>query len=268
VETPEHERRAIEEYLISQSGPDFEVEHVEKLTSEYVLSHEYDVWDAHTNEGRWWVITDPTNLYSQDQIKSMDVALSFHVGLMSRMEARGSRDGVNRDSRVRELLRRLDVANESLDRAKEVEDFQAVGMRLRELLLTLVATLSELELQSLDPADAPKKANFKAWANIYADSIAGSASSQHLRALLKATSEETWDYVNWLTHARNASKQDADIALSATHQVIETFLLALTRAQQGEPERCAVCTSYRLELVRTEDGGWISYAKPAVLRQR
>ena len=83
METPEHERREIEEYLRSQSGPDFEIEHVEKLTSEYVLGHQYDVWDAHTNEGRWWVITNPTNLYSQELIKSMDIALSFHIGLMA-----------------------------------------------------------------------------------------------------------------------------------------------------------------------------------------
>ncbi len=133
METPEHERREIEEYLRSQSGPDFEVEHVEKLTSEYVLGREYSVWDAHTNEGRWWVITNPTNLYSQDLIKSMDIALSFHVGLMTRMMGSDSRNLMNRDRRVRELMRRLDVASESLDRAKEVEDFQAVGMRLREV---------------------------------------------------------------------------------------------------------------------------------------
>jgi hypothetical protein len=61
----------------------FAVKHLEKLTSEYLLGPQYDVWDAHTNEGRWWVITNPTNLYSQELIKSMDVALSFHVGLMS-----------------------------------------------------------------------------------------------------------------------------------------------------------------------------------------
>ena len=57
------------------------------LTSEYVLGQQYDVWDAHTSDGRWWVITNPVNLYSQDQIKSMDIALSFHIGLMSRMMA-------------------------------------------------------------------------------------------------------------------------------------------------------------------------------------
>jgi hypothetical protein len=258
METPEHERRDIERYLRSQSGPDFEIEHIEKLTSKYVLGEEYDVWDAHTNEGRWWVITNPTNLYSQEQIKSMDVALSFHVGLMSRMMARDARESFKRDARIRELLRRLDVASESLDRAKEVEDFQAVGMRLRELLVTLVNKIAELEPPVVnDQMELPKKADFKAWARIHAESIASGSASERLRSMLKTISAETWAYVNWLTHARNASAQDARIAFSATHQVVEAYLLALTRVQRGQPERCAVCTSYRLERVRTEDGQWV-----------
>ena len=62
METPEHERREIERYVRSQFGPDFEIEHMEKLASEYVLGTQYDVWDAHTNEGRWWVIRNPMNL--------------------------------------------------------------------------------------------------------------------------------------------------------------------------------------------------------------
>src|ERR1700730_7851206 len=97
METPEHERREIERYLRSQSGRDFEIEHVEKLTSEYVLGDQYDVWDAHTNGGRWWVITNPTNLYSQEQIKSMDVALSFHIGLWARVRGREGRNLMDRD---------------------------------------------------------------------------------------------------------------------------------------------------------------------------
>ena len=35
-------------------------------------------------------ITPFTNLYSQDHIRSMDIALSFHIGLMSRVMARDS----------------------------------------------------------------------------------------------------------------------------------------------------------------------------------
>jgi hypothetical protein len=152
----------------------------------------------------------------------MDVALSFHIGLWTRAQGREGRNLMNRDHRVRALLRRLDVVNESLDRAKEVEDFQAVGMRLRELLLTLTFGLSEL-IQTPDPTDALQKAaNFKALTDIYARSIAGGKSSERLRSFLREMSAHTWEYVSWLTHARNASEQDARIALSATHALINS----------------------------------------------
>src|SRR3954469_17525722 len=123
MESPDHEIAAIERYLESQTGDDFKIEHVEKLTSEFVFGRQHDVWDAHTNEGRWWVITNPTNLYSQEQIKSMDVALSFHVGLMMRVMAnRPARRVGNEDEWLLDVFRRLDRASDSLDRAKEVED--------------------------------------------------------------------------------------------------------------------------------------------------
>ena len=156
METPAHERRQIEDYLRSQSGDDFEIEHVEKLTTEYVLGNQYDVWDAHTSDGRWWVITNPVNLYSQDQIKSMDIALSFHIGLMSRMMASHPHPSARQGTWVLEVARRLDVASESLDRAREVEDFQAVGMRLRETLLTLAAKLADLGYQTPAPLTSSK----------------------------------------------------------------------------------------------------------------
>ena len=210
METPAHERRQIEDYLRSQSGDDFEIEHVEKLTSEYVLGHQYDVWDAHTSDGRWWVITNPVNLYSQDQIKSMDIALSFHIGLMSRMMAREPVQAGRQDAWVLEVARRLDVASESLDRAREVEDFQAVGMRLRETLLTLAARLAGLGYQTEAGAAELQKGNFKAWASVCAESVAAGSSAQYLRALLKSLSEKTWNYVAWLTHARAAGRRCAD----------------------------------------------------------
>ena len=253
METPAHERRQIEDYLRSQSGDDFEIEHVEKLTSEYVLGHQYDVWDAHTSDGRWWVITNPVNLYSQDQIKSMDIALSFHIGLMSRMMARQPVQAGRQDAWVLEVARRLDVASESLDRAREVEDFQAVGMRLRETLLTLAAKLAGLGYQSEAGAAELQKGNFKAWACVCAESVAAGSSAQYLRALLKALSEKTWNYVAWLTHARAAGRADAQIALSAVSQTIEAFIVAVNRQRLGTPQRCPVCASYQLRAGQARD---------------
>jgi len=116
------------------------------------------------------VITPPTSLYSQDQIRSMEIALSFHIGLMSRMMARDSVRFEQNSSRswVLEVMRRLKTASDNLDRAKEVEDVQAVGMRLRESLLTLTDRLRSLDLQMPQAVELPQQdGNFKGWAEVY-----------------------------------------------------------------------------------------------------
>jgi hypothetical protein len=261
MESPEGQRRAIEEYLYSQSGPDFSVEHVEKVNSESILGRDYDVWDAHTNEGRWWVITPPTNLYSQEQIKSMDIALSFHIGLMARMEARNPvvfREAEDR-TWILEVLRRLETASDSLDGAKEVEDVQAVGMRLRESLLSLIAKMREIGL-SLPPSSTlpTQDGNFKEWAAVFANTIAPGRSLSHLRKLLKSQSDCTWELLGWLTHARNASHLDGRLALEATNSLVELFLFALARAEREALDRCPACSSYQVEKQMAEPGeGWL-----------
>jgi predicted nucleotide-binding protein len=71
-------------YFESQA-PDLTVEFVEKVRTENVLGHCHEIWDIHTDKDRWWVITNPSNLYSQDQFPNMDLALTFHVGLCLRI---------------------------------------------------------------------------------------------------------------------------------------------------------------------------------------
>src|SRR5580704_8662881 len=60
-------------------APDLKVEFIQKVYVENVLGHCHDIWDVHTDKDRWWVITNPTNLYSQEQFRNMDLALTFHV---------------------------------------------------------------------------------------------------------------------------------------------------------------------------------------------
>jgi hypothetical protein len=50
--SPEHERRAIISYWESQSPPDQEVTHVEKIHTESLGDgNSYEVWDVHTTDG-------------------------------------------------------------------------------------------------------------------------------------------------------------------------------------------------------------------------
>jgi hypothetical protein len=87
--------------------------------------------------------------------------------------------------------------------------------------------------------------------------VAVGRSAQYLRALLKALSEKTWNYVAWLTHARSAGRPDAQIALATVSQTVEAFIVAVDRHQLGTPKRCPVCASYRLRAEHDGGSNWI-----------
>jgi len=65
----------------------------------------------------------------------------------------------------------------------------------------LAVKLAGLGYQTGVGAADLQQGNFKAWASLCAEAVAAGSSAQHLRALLKALSEKTWNYVSWLTHA-------------------------------------------------------------------
>src|SRR5256885_1998618 len=93
MESPEHLRRDVIRYMELEAA-DEPVKHAERVISERVISDRYDVWDVHTDKGRWWVITPLTNLYSQTDFPSAENVLTFHIGLgirvMNRQEPRAS----------------------------------------------------------------------------------------------------------------------------------------------------------------------------------
>jgi hypothetical protein len=80
----EQERKHVLDYMSGQAC-DETIELAQKVYSEQVNTVRHDIWDVHTNRARWWVVTNPTNLYSQDQFPNMDLALTFHVGLCLRI---------------------------------------------------------------------------------------------------------------------------------------------------------------------------------------
>jgi len=63
-------------------APGETVQNVERIRKEVVLGETYEIWDVTTDKGRWWVITNLTNLYSQQHFPSLDYTISFHIGLI------------------------------------------------------------------------------------------------------------------------------------------------------------------------------------------
>src|SRR5215204_4009334 len=115
MRSSERERQHVVDYMAMQAG-DETVELLEKVYSERVMGQKRDIWNVHTNAGRYWVITNPTNWYDQEQFPHMDIALTFHIGLMMRvLEHSPDRPSPERASRFADPLRRLEQAAEALN---------------------------------------------------------------------------------------------------------------------------------------------------------
>ena len=179
MRSPEHERQAIIAYWKSQSSPDEDVTHAEKIATDGLSGgYRYDIWDVHATDGRWWVITNPTNLYSQEEFPSMDYALSFHVGVSERVLHGESRTRESNEQRERLSMsfRRVQQADDALQDADEAEEFQSVGMRCRECLL---AFIRETAMEGMLPEgqESPKQGDFRQWSELVAATIASGSSS-------------------------------------------------------------------------------------------
>jgi hypothetical protein len=186
------------------------------------------------------------NYYTQDDFKSVDVVLSFHIGVTARAVARWEPSARPQEvERLAETWRRWQQAADQLDDAKEVEDFQAVGMRLRETLVTLVGELASDEFVP-NGEDAPKRADVIGCSAVIAGALASGDRAKHLRSYLKAISVQVWQYVNWVTHARSATLVDAGLGVEMVEHMLSMFGTTLLRAELGEPLKCPSCGSHRL----------------------
>lgn len=239
--------REIRRYLEWQAK-DEKVEHAERVATEFVLGRRLDAWDVYTDKRRWWVITSPTNLYSQELFPSLDYTLSFHVGVTARMMSEPDPGvPVMEQALMASAWRRWEQATEALDEAEEAEDFQSVGMRCRESLVAMAKEVAELEMVPEGETE-PKRGDFIGWAELIADHLAHGQSAKEVRGYLKATSRSGWQLACWLTHATGAMRADAVLVVEVTQHILATFGTALFRHTYGIPERCGLCGSYKIGL--------------------
>lgn len=245
MHTSKREKDEIRDYVENQAHE--EVVHLEKAASKLVGPVRHDIWDVHCAKSRWWVVTNPTNLYDQADFKSRDVVLTFHVGLMLRVEHAEER-GVPITPESAELLpgswRRWQQAFEAYDSGDEAETFQSVGVRLRESLVSFIGETWNDEFVPAEQAP-PKVSDFKAWTDLLANGLAAGESPARLRSYLKRLAVETWEYVNWLTHAKNAVRMEAEIGLKSVEHLFGVFTAAMLR-QAADMRRCEACGSYEV----------------------
>lgn len=243
-ELSEPDERAIRQYVDSQSPADDQVTLVQAVGAQRILGRRHDLYDVHCEKSRWWVITDPTNLYQQSDFPQVEQALIFHIGLLAFMAERSRKtlDNSGTEKHVSGSWRRFSQAIDDMNDADESEDFQAVGVKCRDALIALGKEHASAEWVG-EVSERPKAADFKGWANILAERL---TEAGRLRSYLKAMAEKTWDLTVWLQHNSNAAPFDADIVIEATGQVIGTFAKLIERREHGDPGRCPRCESYRV----------------------
>ncbi len=241
VERDAHCERDIASYVEGQA-PDEIVQHVERIKKEVVVGDLYEVWDVTTDKDRWWVITNLTNLYSQRYFPSLDYTLSFHVGLMMRLRSRSEGVDSSDPNPFDEVFRRMDQAQHRHDTAVEAEDFQSVGMLLREALISMIGALRR---RTEIPPDIqhPQDANFISWSEVLMNQLCGGSNNKELRQHLKNIAKECWQLVNWLTHSRNANKTASSIAIHSCQTIIGHSLQVLERTRVDKKGKCPICKS-------------------------
>lgn len=263
LSTTQKEIEHVTEYMRSQA-PDLTVEFVQKVYSENVLAMRHDVWDVHTDVDRWWVITEPMNLYAQEQFPNMDLALTFHVGLCLRIP-RSDRQKLSEvpAEPFTACLRDLQDASEALTQAQEVADYQSIGVRCREALLGFV-NIAQAVMPWTGSEEPPKKADLKAWADHICTVALSGDSHKYRRRLFKTLLESAWAFANWLTHTKSSHWHDAEAALAVTENAIGLCISAVIRHVRGVPEQCPACGSQRLSPQRGyhEDFPEVEWERP------
>lgn len=260
LKATEDEAEAVREYFEWQA-PDFTVTFMQKVYSEAVLNTRHDVWDLHTDKDRWWVITGGTNLYSQDQFPNMDLALTFHIGLMLRIPR--TEEQQKDDQRLLPfgaVFEKLEAASTSVTQAHNLTDYQAVGVRCRETLLELIAVAQDAAVWTDAP---PQRANFRAWMEIICNDMLRGESNKERRGALKSALESAWTFSNWLTHSKSATWVDADMAHGVTEHAAGMAASLLLRVLRGVPDACPDCGSPHLQPEQGENT-----ATPGILWER
>lgn len=250
LDATEDEVAQVTGYMASQA-PDLEVTFLQKMHVENVLDHQHHVWDVHCDNDnggkeRWWVITNPTNLYSQEQFPNMDLAITFHVGLCLRIPR--SEKPKLADVPVEPLaacFRMVSEATDALATAQEVSDYQAIGVRCREAMVAFVGA-AQVVIPWTAREEPPKGADVKGWADHVCNTTLAGASHAERRILFKNLMKSAWDFTNWLAHAKGSKWQDTEAAVATVEHALGLYASLVIRHAREVPETCPACGSHRL----------------------
>lgn len=218
------------------------------------------VWNVKTdNDGDWWVVEGdeiPMNLYPQSAYYfGADEVYSFHMGLMQRMCATQDEynpedfiNGVTIDTELApQLFRKLKSVALLIDNAREIEDFQAIGVQCRETLIELGNHIYKPVMAGSE--DQPQASNFKRKCELFNHFYLQGSENQDYRSIIKKLTEATWDYANKITHSRNATFYEASTCVTLCISLVSVYENILQKIFDPLAQYyCSVCKSKKLSI--------------------
>lgn len=227
------------------------------------------VWNVKTDtDGDWWVVegdTVPMNLYSQSAYYfGADEVYSFHMGLMQRMSAAQDEynpedfvNGVTLDAEIApQLFRKLKSVAALIDIAKEIEDFQAIGVQCRETLIELGNHIYNPMMAG--SGEQPQASNFKRKSELFIQFYLKGSENSDYRNIIKKLTEATWDYANKITHSRSATYYEVSTCVTLCISLVGVYENILQKVFDPLSQyHCSICQSKKLSIVgddSDEDG--------------
>lgn len=228
------------------------------------LGVEVRVWNVKTDtDGSWWVVegdTVPMNLYPQDAYYfGADEVYSFHMGIMERMKVSAYKpenyvNAMTLESDIApQLFRKLKNIANLIDSAIEIEDFQAIGVQCREILIELGNSIYFTEMAG--ESEQPQASNFKKKAELFVQFYLAGSDNSDYRSIIKKLTESTWDYANKITHSHNTTFYEASTCVSLCTSLVGVY--ENIRQKVFDPisqYKCKSCTSKKLEIIDDETG--------------
>ena len=235
------------------------------------LGTEVTVWNVKTDtDGAWWVVegdTVPMNLYPQDAYYfGTDEVYSFHMGIMQRMSSAQAEydpddyiEAATLGAEIApQILRKLRGIASLIDSATEIEDFQAIGVQCREILIELGNHVYAPHMAG--DSEQPQGSNFKKKTELSIQFYLKGSENADYRSIIKKLTEATWDYANKLTHSSSATYYEASTCVSLCISLVGTYENVLQKIHDPISQcSCSVCKSKKLSVqdVETEDDGII-----------
>lgn len=158
-----------------------------------------------------------------------------------------------------QLFRKLKNIATLIDSAVEIEDFQAIGVQCREVLIELGNYIYFPELAGDE--EQPQASNFKRKAELFVQFYLSGPENSDYRSIMKKMTECVWDYANKITHSNNTTFYEASTCVTLCISLVGAYENIHQKVYNPISQyKCKACRSKKLKIIGDEanDDGMVT----------